>query len=420
MRMRWLGWVVVSVALVGGSVGAASAQNSPSIQPRQISFAKMAVRIPAGTPWAHLQFLSFPFPCRDYKILTWDAKANESFQDPELERVFRAELSQAGVSVAGDPTNLFETDQKASDLQIGALVTGLKAQFCYQQTFKDVLTSTDRVITSGTATMNIEWQIYSTVEARVIARIPTSGTYLTKEAIDAGRVVILQRAFADAVRNLVTTEAFRAAIADSTIASGVSPLPPLNILSATSTAAQSATEASAGVAVIFAGQAMGSAFLISRDGYLLTNHHVVGEATRVRVRWADKSETVGEVVRSDRRRDVALVKADAKGRAPLTLRQEDVRPGETVFAIGTPLDKDFQNTVTRGVVSARREYEGQSFIQCVVAVDHGNSGGPLLDEKGRVVGITEWVFAPDGVSHNLNFFIPIADALRALALKPSA
>jgi hypothetical protein len=68
-------------------------------------------------------------------------------------------------------------------------------------------------------------------------------------------------------------------------------------------------------------------------------------------------------------------------------------------------------------MSANRVYEGPSFIQCDVAIDHGDSGGPLLDDQGRAPGITQWTYSPDGVSHNLNFFIPIDDALRVLALR---
>jgi S1-C subfamily serine protease len=124
-------------------------------------------------------------------------------------------------------------------------------------------------------------------------------------------------------------------------------------------------------------------------------------------------------LRSDPRRDVALIRTSGKSTA-LSIRHEPPVLGETVFAIGTPLEKEFQNTLTRGVVSGNRTIEGQPFIQSDVAVDHGNSGGPLLDEQGRVLALTDWGYAPDGVSHNLNFFIPIDDALRALGLSPAA
>jgi serine protease Do len=165
------------------------------------------------------------------------------------------------------------------------------------------------------------------------------------------------------------------------------------------------------------GATSGSGFLISPDGYLLTNKHVVGDATQVRIRWSDGTETTGAVVRSDRRRDVALIKVAPRPGASRVIRSGALSAGEMVFAIGTPLEKDFQNTVTRGVVSGRRTLEGLAFVQSDVAVDHGNSGGPLIDERGQVVAITQSAYTPDGVSHTINVFIPIADALAALNLR---
>src|SRR5262249_26626483 len=153
--------------------------------------------------------------------------------------------------------------------------------------------------------------------------------------------------------------------------------------------------------------------------YLLTNHHVVGASKFVKVKWPGGGETLGEVVRSDAKRDVALVKVDAQGRAPLAIRSGDTHQGETVFAIGTPLDDSLQNTMTKGIVSANRMSDGLAFIQSDVAINHGNSGGPLLDEKGQVIGIAVIAILPGGASTGLNFFIPIDDALRTLGLTPA-
>jgi S1-C subfamily serine protease len=115
---------------------------------------------------------------------------------------------------------------------------------------------------------------------------------------------------------------------------------------------------------------------------------------------------------------VALVKASPRaGRPPLALRRGTPGVGEAVFAIGTPLDPSLQNTVTKGIVSANRILDGFAYIQSDVTVDHGNSGGPLLDDKGRVIGITVSKIAPDDGQRGLNLFIPIGDALDFLALK---
>jgi len=139
----------------------------------------------------------------------------------------------------------------------------------------------------------------------------------------------------------------------------------------------------------------------------------------VRVRWSDGFETKGQVIRSDKRRDVALIKTDPHGRSPLPLQRAIPAAGTPVYAIGTPLDPSLQSTVTRGVVSAARIVGGFSFIQSDVAVTHGDSGGPLLNERGEVLGLTDWGL-PVEEGSSLNFFIPIGDALDFLSLRPSS
>jgi S1-C subfamily serine protease len=186
----------------------------------------------------------------------------------------------------------------------------------------------------------------------------------------------------------------------------------------TSTKPTTIKDAATGAVLVFAGAGSGSGALVSADGYILTNHHVAGDSGKVRIRWSDGSESVGEVVRGDRRRDVALIKvATPKGRA-LAIRPGPVELGETVFAIGTPLDAQLQNSVTRGVVSALRTLDGQSFIQSDTPVTHGNSGGPLLDSNGAIVGLTDLGLDPSQGS-TINFFLPINDALKVLALSPA-
>jgi S1-C subfamily serine protease len=406
----------LAVAFAMASAPVAKAAEPGALAP--VSFARMAARIPAGTVWAILQDRDSPLPCLDTDKLSWSEENNRNAGGPEFERVFREEFTAAGLRVAGDPNNLFQADDKSADLQVGALLTSVSATFCRLSAFRESQTGKIK----GKASMAIEWQVYSTSQAKVVARIPTSGSYQIEKEVDSGDLVLLHRAFAANVQALAASPVFRAAISvpaavatqASAERSGIAfaAVPP--------GAVRSIEDAAQSVATVFAGGAMGSAFLISKDGYLLTNQHVVGDAAQVRVRWSDKSETVGRVIRSDRRRDVALIQADPRARTPLALRPSGAEPGQAVFAIGTPLEKDFQNTVTKGVVSANRLLDGQAFVQSDVAVDHGNSGGPLLDENGRVVAITQLGYAPDGVSHNLNFFIPIDDALKALALTPAA
>jgi S1-C subfamily serine protease len=172
------------------------------------------------------------------------------------------------------------------------------------------------------------------------------------------------------------------------------------------------------VAAVLTGASLGTAFLVSDQGYLLTNRHVVGSTRMIKLRWSDGSESVGEVVRSDAGRDVALIRTDPRPGPAFRLRTEPVRQGETVYALGTPMETRLQGTLTRGVISASRSLAGYRFIQSDAAVNPGNSGGPLLDEAGRVVGMTvsRYASAPEDGIQGLNFFIPIEDALRFLAL----
>jgi serine protease Do len=162
-------------------------------------------------------------------------------------------------------------------------------------------------------------------------------------------------------------------------------------------------------------QGMGSGFIISADGYILTNAHLVADTAEVTVRLADrKREFKAKVIGVDERTDVALIKVDAKGLPAVTLGDSSkLQPGEWVAAIGAPLG--FANTITVGVVSATdRSLPTEAyvpFIQTDVAVNPGSSGGPLLNLAGEVVGINSVIISGTGGYMGLSFAIPIDLAL---------
>ena len=163
------------------------------------------------------------------------------------------------------------------------------------------------------------------------------------------------------------------------------------------------------------GRGLGSGFVISGDGYILTNAHVVADADDVTVRLADeKREFKAKVIGIDRRTDVALLKVDATGLPTVTLgNSANLKVGEWVAAIGSPFG--FNNTITAGIVSAKgRTLPEESFvpfIQTDVAVNPGNSGGPLLNLKGEVVGINSMIYSGTGGYMGVSFAIPIEVAL---------
>jgi serine protease Do len=164
---------------------------------------------------------------------------------------------------------------------------------------------------------------------------------------------------------------------------------------------------------------MGTGFIISADGYVLTNHHVVDGATEVFVRLADRRELEANVVGSDENSDVALLKIKASDLPVLRLGEsQKLKRGQWVVAIGSPFG--FEQSVTAGVVSAVgriSQMTGQQyvpFIQTDVAINRGNSGGPLLDTSGRVVGINSQIFSNTGGFMGVSFAIPIEVAMNAV------
>ncbi len=160
----------------------------------------------------------------------------------------------------------------------------------------------------------------------------------------------------------------------------------------------------------FQSNSLGSGFIISADGYILTNAHVVEGAEEITVRLTDKREYKAKVIGTDRRTDIALIKIDA-GNLPVVKFGDPgrLKVGEWVLAIGSPFG--FENTVTAGIVSAKGRSLPQEtlvpFIQTDVAVNPGNSGGPLFNLRGEVVGINSQIYSRTGGFMGLSFAIPI-------------
>ena len=161
-------------------------------------------------------------------------------------------------------------------------------------------------------------------------------------------------------------------------------------------------------------RSLGSGFIMSADGYILTNAHVVEGADEINVRLTDKREFKAKVIGADKRTDVALIKIDATGLQPVKMGDPlKLRVGEWVLAIGSPFG--FDNTVTAGIVSAKGRSLPQEnfvpFIQTDVAINPGNSGGPLFNMRGEVVGINSQIYSRTGGFMGLSFAIPIDVAL---------
>ena len=155
----------------------------------------------------------------------------------------------------------------------------------------------------------------------------------------------------------------------------------------------------------------GYGFIYSADGYILTNHHVIADADEIIIRMADRREFEAELIGSDEASDIAVLKIKSEKSLPFLHlgESESLKAGEWVAAIGSPFN--FEQSVTAGIVSAKgrtnRAQQYVPFIQTDVAINRGNSGGPLLNMDGEVVGINSWILSSSGGYIGLSFSIPI-------------
>jgi len=163
------------------------------------------------------------------------------------------------------------------------------------------------------------------------------------------------------------------------------------------------------------GRSLGSGFVISEDGYILTNNHVVSDADEIIVRLSDRKVYEAKVIGTDKQSDVALLKIEADNDLPVVTigQSSDLKVGEWVLAIGSPFG--FDHSVTAGIVSAKgRSLPSENyvpFIQTDVAINPGNSGGPLFDLDGRVIGVNSQIYSRTGGFMGLSFAIPIELAM---------
>jgi serine protease Do len=384
------------------------------VSTKPVNLSRVVFDIPVGQRWA--QVSGGPL-CIPGGQLNWDAGRFDSSSNllaDEFRRNFRSAGFQSGTD------NLFDSATESSgEYSVGARVKSIDAKFCYWPPGKF-----GAELLKGEINFTIDWQIYSRLQRKIIATTTTSGSITYPKFSTVKMDTMIAQAFGVNAAKLSMNDDFRKIfVIDTTPSATVQNNPQTTnqiVLSGGPAAARTIGEASGSVVAILAGDGLGTGFLVSSDGYVITNEHVVGKETKVRIRWSDGFESDGEVIRTHKARDVALIRTNPHGRQPLALHRGTAAAGSTVFAVGTPLDLKFQGTVTKGIVSANRIFDGFSFIQSDVGVSHGNSGGPLLDEKGAVVGITDWGHREDGEPANLNFFIPIGDALDFLNLKPAA
>jgi S1-C subfamily serine protease len=326
---------------------------------------------------------------------------------------FTSELKSAGFRAVYGDDNLFDQgDRDEADFQVAAVITDIHISGC-------TMPGTDDA--KGEASMKVDWQVYAPLKKEVVAHISTSGTAKLEDRVPGGTARLFVDAFTSNAHALAADPQFRAALNSALPAANETVRPkdqePIALMGSLKAAKRPVSDAVSSVVTVLVSDGSGSGVLLSTDGYILTNAHVVGNDKQMRVRWSDGLDSVAEVVRVSKERDVALIKTNPRDRMPLPITHGAVTPGQRVFAIGSPKGQDLQGTVSSGVISATRTVDGMRFIQSDVSVTHGSSGGALLDETGGLLGITDFGVTDKGAPLGLNFFIPIGDAMDFLSLE---
>jgi len=340
----------------------------------------------------------------------------------ELGKIFYETLSSRGLNVAGDPKDLFQRSRMAesAEYRVAARISEIRGNLCHMHYWWGGIPLYEF---SGEIFLDIEWTIFSSLIQRKVLTVKTQGYFRQDQPRKSGIELIFYQAFADATEKLLASREF---VDIATVRKPEGPVStdlPVRLFRARTPSKRKLSgrleTIRPSVVTVRVGTGHGSGFVISEDGLVLTNQHVVGGARRVAIVMDNGVEVTADVLARHEMRDVALIKMPVRVPSYLPLRTEMPRILERVFVIGTPLKEGLRSTATSGVVSAIRvdRRTGLGLIQADAAISPGNSGGPLFDESGNVIGISVSTYSGE-TTQNLNNFIPIGEALKALNLEP--
>jgi len=317
------------------------------------------------------------------------------------------ELRRLGYALADlGKSNAFDTDVSAApDYRVGGIIRDVKFETC--------ATGPNA---KGWVHFKISWALYSEREQKVVLERTTEGLAKTEERVPD----IMKRGLLSAIDNFLADpallEQLKATPAAKTGSGNAAPSTGLSVADLKALPApkggapKNQAQLVGAVVTLETPSGSGSGFFIHKDGYLLTDYHVIAGAKFAKVKLANGDKLVAEVVKVNQQTDVALLKSPPIDFAPLAIRFDNAEVGESVYAIGSPMGL-LSSTMTKGVLSADRKIQGVHVLQSDAAVTFGSSGGPLLDADGRVIGLTKSGLA---TSQGFNMFIPIVDALQAL------
>jgi len=380
---------------------------------KPIAITKVAAKIRRGTVVGKL---GIGWLCVGSDEVKWRSGNKVLLSDEDLVDVFREELQANGWPVVGSTEDLFEGyDVSGAEVLVAARITDIDSQFCAPNA------GFGNWDLKGSMRMDVEWQVYSPARRAMIGTIETNGSAEISKASDDVNYELLSESFALAANNLIADVRFLEMVGRS---SGLARAPSSstgqvidNKLESYFTMEAALASARQSTVTVRTAQGHGSGFAVGDGSYVLTNSHVVGEASAVALVTESGLTIDGQVTNVSKERDIAVIRMVGLRLPPLHINTLIPAAGSQVFSVGSPLSESMSGSVTSGIVSGMRLMEGYQWIQSDTAVSPGNSGGPLIDSNGSVIGISTAGFQAGGTQVGLNLFIPIGDGLAFAGLR---
>ena len=361
--------------------------------------------------------------------LLWDNNLLNNIDYSSLRKIANEELDKAHLPVR--PEDITKEDDEKTEIELIAKIKNVNFNFNlkYKKYVGDGFEQKYSNKEETYLKLNIEWQLLDKQSETIIATIEDFGIgkVLNEPFFGMGHKTfnfisqdLLTSTIKDAIINLTYNDSFIQVIngfkklGRTNVSSGKITINKYNFVVKPN---ELVSKSMKSCVSIIGSSKLGSGFVISENGFILTNYHVVEKNKSIQVKFDNGLILPAEVVAYNQEFDVAAIKVIGSGYSPLQLNSYDsCKIGEEVIAIGTPADIKLGQTVTKGIISGKREINKYSYLQTDVSVNPGNSGGPLINSKGQVVGIITWGLGREGYQ-GLNFAIPTYVAIEKLGIE---
>jgi S1-C subfamily serine protease len=352
------------------------------------------------------------------KDILWEETSN--VMDTELEVLVNNDLADLGYPVPG-LKDKFKNNIDKARYTISPEIKEVKLeQYSYvsRVTSSHISGSTVLYETTYTfdhfCTLKITWYVYDNKKGKLVYEETNATSVLGN---DQSIKLILFKALSGSLKKLMVNSAFPKEIKkdkQTKTTETIQPSSPINIVSVKSASSLSDAVEST-ITIDLGNNGHGSGFIISSDGYAITNNHVIEGNKVVTVILSNGLSLEAEVIRTDEKTDVALIKIQGKGFKSISLNLNEVGVGSNIMAIGTPGKKELGQTISKGIISGKRQIENNLFLQTDVSISPGSSGGPAINEQNEVIGIITSKLIGEGIE-GVGFAIPIKTALSKLGI----